>query len=63
MPWEYTTVDLKTSRTWSSMDHNTVRDDLNQLGAEGWELVNVFDTNDRSGRTVQLVGVFKRPAG
>lgn len=44
------------------MDHSTVRDDLNQLGADGWELVNVFDTNDRSGRTVQLVGVFKRPA-
>ena len=45
------------------MDHRKVGEDLNQLGAEGWELVNVFDTNDRSGRTVQLVGVFKRPIG
>ena len=63
MRWEYTTVELKTSRAWSSMDHRKVGEDLNQLGSEGWELVNVFDTNDRSGRTVQLVGVFKRPIG
>ena len=59
--WEYLTVELKTSRTWSSVKHKAVREELNEAGAAGWELVSVFDTNDRSGRTANLVGVFKRP--
>ena len=60
MLWEYMTTELETSRAWSSMNHDSVREELNRLGAEGWELVNIFDTNDRSGRTVQLIGVLKR---
>ena len=49
--WEYTTVELKTSRAWSSVKHEAVRAELNEPGAAGWELVSVFGTNDRLGRT------------
>ena len=34
---------------------------LNLLGDEGWELVNVFDTNMLHGRTRDVVAVLKRP--
>jgi hypothetical protein len=31
------------------------------LGEEGWELVNVFDTNFTQGGTRDVVAVLKRP--
>ena len=37
-----------------------VTDRLNELGAEGWELVSVFDTNN-GGSTLEVVAVLKRP--
>ncbi|MEM7478808.1 MAG: DUF4177 domain-containing protein [Planctomycetota bacterium] len=37
------------------------RNELNRLGWDGWELVNVFDTNRHSGGTRFIVAVFKRP--
>ncbi len=33
---------------------------LNELGAEGWELVSVFDTSMLQGRTRDVVAVLKR---
>lgn len=35
----------------------------NSLGAQGWELVNVFDTNHRDGNTKYVVAFFKRRMG
>lgn len=35
-------------------------DELNRLGAKGWELVNVFDTNTSSGSTREVFAVLKR---
>ena len=34
---------------------------LNELGREGWELVNAFDTNQSYGASRDVVAVFKRP--
>lgn len=34
---------------------------LNGFGAEGWELVSVFDVNLGDGRTAGIVAVLKRP--
>lgn len=34
---------------------------LNALGAEGWELVNTFASNETYGKTGYIVSVFKRP--
>ncbi|MGH1493129.1 MAG: DUF4177 domain-containing protein [Acidimicrobiales bacterium] len=58
--WEYLTLNLETKRL-SSKIKDSANEELNELGAQGWELVSVFDTNDRSGRSVDVVGIFKRP--
>jgi hypothetical protein len=36
---------------------------LNELGAQGWELVTAFDTNQSYGATRDVIAVFKRPRG
>ena len=35
--------------------------ELNQFGAQGWELVSVFDTNKLQGGTLEVVAILKRP--
>ncbi len=35
--------------------------EINRLGWEHWELINVFDTNMIQGVTRNVVAVFKRP--
>ncbi|WP_374585314.1 DUF4177 domain-containing protein [Pseudoduganella sp.] len=43
------------------MDTKDFEAQLNQLGAQGWELVSVFDTNMAAhGATREIVAVFKR---
>jgi hypothetical protein len=34
---------------------------LNRYGAQGWELVSVFDVNMIQGASKQVVATFKRP--
>ena len=34
--------------------------ELNRLGAEGWELVSAFDSSNSTGRTVNVLLLFKR---
>lgn len=35
---------------------------LNELGEEGWELVNSFETNEDEGETKDVFLIFKRPS-
>ena len=66
MGWEYKTVqfdfDVGVFFTQGGLfDPNKFSSELNRLGWDGWELVNVFDTNNTQGKTRFVVGVLKRP--
>ena len=64
MNWEYKTVQLKAKGVMGGLvDQEAFEASLNELGARGWELVNVFDTNYGYGTTRLIVAVFKRPRG
>lgn len=64
MSWEYKTIALA-AHGFLGGKLDTVRFEqmLNQLGREGWELVNVFDTNAYQGATRDVIAVFKRELG
>jgi hypothetical protein len=60
--WDYNTVVFE--QGWFSsgrLDGAKFQAKLETMGAEGWELVSVFDTNRHEGSTLQVVAVFKRP--
>jgi hypothetical protein len=64
--WEYQTVEfdfdsaafISQGGLFNSQQFNH---ELNRLGWDGWELVNVFDTNQVRGGTRFVIAVFKRP--
>lgn len=63
--WEYITVKTKTD--WGfvqgrSLDCQELNDNLNSLGAEGWELTTAFDINSNRGASTEVVLIFKRRA-
>jgi hypothetical protein len=60
--FEYSTVVFDTTALFigSKLDHASFHAKLNEYGADGWELVNVFDLNRGSGATYEVVAVFKR---
>jgi hypothetical protein len=61
MRWEYRTETLHAGGFFSGLvDGQKMDDELNRLGAHGWELVSVFDTNKYEGGTLEIVAVFKR---
>ncbi len=62
MKWEYLTLMLPASGIilGGKIDAQKFTDRLNQLGAEGWELVSAFDTNMVEGKTRDVVAVLKR---
>lgn len=63
MKWEYTSI-LISSTGWfatGEIDVQKLTDHLNELGEEGWELVNTFDTNYDQGATRDVIAVLKRP--
>lgn len=61
MTWEYKTVALAAHGfLGGKLDTGRFEQLLNQLGKEGWELVNVFDTNQYQGATRDVIAVFKR---
>lgn len=64
MKWEYKTVLFEASGWFfgGKLDQKEFQASLNALGAEGWELVNVFDTNMAHGQTRDIVAVLKRPS-
>ena len=62
MRWEYKTVKLATTGfLGGKLDELKLDALMNQLGAEGWELVSAFDTAVCYGATRDVVAVFKRP--
>ena len=64
MKWEYMLLTLA-AKTWflgGAIDAQKLTDRLNELGADGWELVSTFDTNMLNGQTRDVVAVLKRPA-
>jgi hypothetical protein len=42
------------------IDHAQLESMLNELGRDGWELVNAFDTNWGRGATQDMIAIFKR---
>ena len=61
MKWEYMTIALPAHGFLGgkiSPDELTAR--LDEAGAAGWELVNVFATAQGYGKTRDVVAVFKR---
>jgi hypothetical protein len=62
MKWEYNTVMFEASGWYGGvLDGKQFNDRLNLLGADGWELVSVFDTNKHPGMTRDVIAVLKRP--
>lgn len=62
MRWEYTTFGARV--TGADADSEEIRRQLNEHGAEGWELVSVIGTETSflgTGGTGMVIGVFKRP--
>jgi hypothetical protein len=60
--WEYQTVQLDVEGFFRPhVDEDSVSHLLNQLGAQGWELVTAFDLNRGHGRSTEIVAMLKRP--
>ncbi|MBI1248636.1 DUF4177 domain-containing protein [bacterium] len=62
--WEYKTLKISTSfGFFSGTDFNSdeLADLLNKEGADGWELVSVFDIGDAGGESKFVVAILKRP--
>ena len=58
---EYKTIKLQaTGFTGGKIDETKLDDMMNELGAQGWELVTGFDTNKGYGETRDVIIIFKR---
>ena len=61
MKWEYKTMKLQaTGFIGGKLDETKLDYIMNELGAQGWELVTGFDTNKGYGETRDVVIIFKR---
>lgn len=60
--FEYQTkiVDNKSSLMGGKVDPNSLNKTLNDMGLEGWELIEVVSSNQVAGETRSLVCIFKR---
>ena len=64
MKWEYRTMKVATGGfVGGKLDVTKLDGLMNSLGADGWELVSAFDTNQSYGASRDVVAVFKRPRG
>jgi hypothetical protein len=64
MKWEYTTLKIPTDSGFLSgtdFDADRLAELLNRQGAEGWELVSVFDIEKVKGGSKFVIAVMKRP--
>jgi uncharacterized protein DUF4177 len=60
--WEYMVVDAGVTNVLSpNLDGDALTARLNELGAEGWEVVAVTAMEMATGRTRDVVLVLKRP--
>lgn len=58
--WEHKIVNIQSSKYRLTPD---AEPELNELGAEGWELVGITSVNFKNGATDNIAMVFKRPIG
>jgi len=59
--WQYQTVQFDMGGFLGGiLDLDSFQATLNELGAEGWELVSCFDTNMSQGQSRFVIAVFKR---
>lgn len=61
--WEYHVLKLKTELKFFSgteFDTAPLLNELNRLGAEGWELVSIFDIEQANGGSKFVNAVLKR---
>ena len=56
--WEYRIINIRSENY--RLDPNSA-EQLNRLGADGWELVSITSVNFKSGATDNIAMVFKRP--
>jgi hypothetical protein len=62
--WEYRTIKVMTKGfTGGILEIQSFDSELNKMGAEGWELISCFDTNQSYGQTREVIAVFKRKIG
>jgi len=61
--FEYATIAVDVTKLMiaAKLDHEAFHKKLNEYGAEGWELVNVFSLSRVEGVTYEITAVFKRP--
>lgn len=61
MNWAYKTIKLgATGIIGGKLDETKLDCMMNELGAQGWELVAGFDTNKGYGETRNVIIIFKR---
>jgi hypothetical protein len=63
MKWEYKTIKLegKGVLIGGNVDQAQLDQQLNELGAQGWEACTAFSTAMFAGPTRYMVVIFKRP--
>ena len=62
MTWEYRTIKVATTGlSGGRLDEEALDRVLNDLGAQGWELVTAVNTARDFGSTRHVVAIFKRP--
>lgn len=60
--WQYHVMKIETSgMLGGKLDADAFQAELDRLGADLWELVSCFDTNQLHGQSRDVVAVFKRP--
>jgi len=61
MKYEYKTLTLQADGLFGGkVDNHDFEEQLNQLGAEGWELVNSLASAVTYGKTAYIISIFKR---
>lgn len=64
MKWEHKTIKIKATGAWvgGKVDEGTLDRMMNELGADGWELVSAVSANEGFGNKRDLLAIFKRQA-
>jgi len=60
--WEYHTEIVKEGKSWlgGKFDGDILNSKLNEMGREGWELINFMTSNVGFGNSGYLIMIFKR---
>jgi hypothetical protein len=56
--WEYKVINIRSEKY--RLDPESAHE-MNELGAQGWELVSITSVNFKTGATDNIAMVFKRP--